>query len=222
MRITNWRQKDEIGIENSERTIIINSSITPALYPLVLVPLSSSHRLEKAENAPWTGLQIHFKARTIISLEINLERRFQRHLEIRLNSSFGACMDSDHPQPNRKQFNRRRSRWCSKWQNKIIKYSGKLTSSWNVGRHAAAPQQHLSTSSVEVFVIQSNKVASPGKTTPVTSAWRARGWGCAGFTTSFCTSTLDGFAYGAAHEGSEGNLLCPSSSLHELRVFPCV
>lgn len=35
------------------------------------------------------------------------------------------------------------------------------------------PQQYLSTSSVEVFVIQLNKVASTGKTTPTTSAWRA-------------------------------------------------
>lgn len=35
------------------------------------------------------------------------------------------------------------------------------------------PQQHLPTSSIEVFVIQLNKVASTGKTTPGTSGWRA-------------------------------------------------
>lgn len=35
------------------------------------------------------------------------------------------------------------------------------------------PPQNLSTSSVEVFVIQLNKVASSRKTTPTSSAWRA-------------------------------------------------
>lgn len=35
------------------------------------------------------------------------------------------------------------------------------------------PQQHLSTSRVEVFAIQLNKVASTGNTTPATSGLRA-------------------------------------------------
>lgn len=42
-----------------------------------------------------------------------------------------------------------------------------------MGKHLPPPQQNLSTSSVEVFDIQLNKVASMGKTTPTTSTWRA-------------------------------------------------
>lgn len=74
------------------------------------------------------------------------------------------------------------------------------------------PQQHLSTSSAEVFVIQLNKVASTGKTALATSAWRARVGAVEGLRLHFAHRWHKWICIGLHTSGDVGIRFCHKSS----------